>query len=202
MRSQGVRRHDKGDPCAINGFRSAQRRVPPAVNKDPDAGREAPEQDLPELARHSLAGPVKLQLGGMSCTLRCVDDLLPRHSATRHGERPRLSYLPGEVVHFELGGHRWALVAEDADARASADGPGAGGRLHEQLTNRELQIVQFICMGLLTKQVADRLHLSEFTVRSYLKTIYAKLGVRSRGAMVYRYAQALGMPRRDEDSTK
>jgi Bacterial regulatory proteins, luxR family len=41
----------------------------------------------------------------------------------------------------------------------------------------------------LTKQVADRLHLSEFTVRSYLKTIYCKLGVRSRGAMVFRYAQ-------------
>ena len=45
-------------------------------------------------------------------------------------------------------------------------------------------------MGCLTKQVADRLHISEFTVRSYLKTIYCKLGVRSRGAMVYRYAQA------------
>ena len=38
---------------------------------------------------------------------------------------------------------------------------------------------------------ADRMCLSEFTVRSYLKTIYCKLGVRSRGAMVYQYAQAL-----------
>jgi DNA-binding CsgD family transcriptional regulator len=45
-------------------------------------------------------------------------------------------------------------------------------------------------MGLLTKQVADRLQISEFTVRSYLKTIYCKLGVRSRGAMVFRYARA------------
>jgi DNA-binding CsgD family transcriptional regulator len=50
--------------------------------------------------------------------------------------------------------------------------------------------VQLICLGYLTKQVADRLHLSEFTVRSYLKTVYCKLGVRSRGAMVFRYAQA------------
>ena len=43
------------------------------------------------------------------------------------------------------------------------------------------------------KQVADRLHLSEFTVRSYLKTICCKLGVRSRGGMVYAFAKAFGL---------
>jgi DNA-binding NarL/FixJ family response regulator len=47
------------------------------------------------------------------------------------------------------------------------------------------------CNGLLTKQVSARLRISEFTVRSYLKTIYCKLGVRSRGAMVYAYARSL-----------
>jgi DNA-binding NarL/FixJ family response regulator len=45
-------------------------------------------------------------------------------------------------------------------------------------------------MGFLTKQVADRLQISEFTVNSYLKAVYCRLGVRSRGAVVYRYAQA------------
>jgi DNA-binding CsgD family transcriptional regulator len=58
-----------------------------------------------------------------------------------------------------------------------------------------------ICLGCLTKQVADRLHLSEFTVRSYLKTVYCKLGVRSRGAMVFRYAQAFSrLPPVDDDA--
>ena len=45
-------------------------------------------------------------------------------------------------------------------------------------------------MGDVTRQVAYRLHIGEFTVRSYLKTICCKSGVRSRGAMGYRYAQA------------
>ncbi|MBP0618753.1 helix-turn-helix transcriptional regulator [Cupriavidus sp. LEh25] len=45
-------------------------------------------------------------------------------------------------------------------------------------------------MGYLTKQIAGRLHISEFTVRSYLETIYCKLGVRSRAAMVFCYMQA------------
>ena len=62
-----------------------------------------------------------------------------------------------------------------------------------------MEVVHLVCMGLLTKQVAERLHISEFTVRSYLKTIYCKLGVRSRGAMVYAYAQSLSRkPREDE----
>ena len=92
---------------------------------------------------------------------------------------------------------RSGLRRPQATARLLTPGqaaPAPAGRdLRALLTNRELQIVQLICMGLLTKQVADRLRLSEFTVRSYLKTIYCKLGVRSRGGMVYAYARAFGL---------
>jgi DNA-binding NarL/FixJ family response regulator len=133
-------------------------------------------------------------LAGRSCRIVCVDDVLPKHLNTPGGQRVRQCYAADEVVHFQLGGHRWALVLQPA-----ADNPteppepppaSAGPDIHALLTNRELQIVQLICNGLLTKQVSDRLRISEFTVRSYLKTIYCKLGVRSRGAMVYAYAQA------------
>ncbi|HUM91481.1 MAG TPA: LuxR C-terminal-related transcriptional regulator [Candidatus Competibacter sp.] len=43
-------------------------------------------------------------------------------------------------------------------------------------------------MGRLNKQIADRLHISEWTVSTHLRRIFAKLGVRSRAAMVYRCA--------------
>ena len=141
-----------------------------------------------------VAEVTDLRIAGHRCTVLCVDNVIPRHSAARRGGHPRLTYVDSEVVHFELDGHLYALVSEDAPASP----PPAPGRdptvvpddIHKLLTNRELQIVQLICMGCLTKQAADRLHISEYTVRSYLKTIYCKLGVRSRGAMVYRYAQA------------
>lgn len=123
-------------------------------------------------------------IAGQSCTLICVDDVLPQLDSQRTSGRPRMTYADGEVVHFELGGHRFSLVAAPEPACAAP-----AGEIRALLTNRELQIVQLICMGLLSKQVADRLRISEFTVRSYLKTIYCKLGVRSRGAMVYRFAQ-------------
>ena len=138
-----------------------------------------------------VLGLVDLALAGHRCRVLCVDDVLPRHTAARNGSRTRLLYAQGELAHFELGGHIYAIVPQDAEADTCAAGDaGMAGDIRERLTNRELQIVQLICMGCITKQVADRLRISEFTVRSYLKTIYCKLGVRSRGAMVYRYAQA------------
>jgi DNA-binding NarL/FixJ family response regulator len=128
-----------------------------------------------------------LRIGRCECRLVCVDHIVPIHMDGGRSAHPRLVYAAGEVVHFDLDGHRWAIVPEQSLHAADSDAPAD---IHALLTNRELQIVQLICLGCLTKQVADRLHLSEFTVRSYLKTVYCKLGVRSRGAMVFRYAQA------------
>lgn len=148
----------------------------------------------------ALASPVveplaRFELGGHACRIVCVDDQLPTHQAARGQERPRLVYAEHEVAHFQLDGHRYALLEDPpalpADAPVNEFDGVPGDDVFAVLTNRELQIVQLICMGALTKQVADRLRLSEFTVRSYLKTIYCKLGVRSRGAMVYAYAQSL-----------
>jgi DNA-binding CsgD family transcriptional regulator len=129
----------------------------------------------------------RLLIGQRACRLVCVDQVVPMHVDGARGLRPRLVYAAGEIVHFDFDGHRWALVPDGLARPVGADG---AADIHTLLTNRELQIVQLICLGCLTKQVADRLHLSEFTVRSYLKTVYCKLGVRSRGAMVFRYAQA------------
>jgi DNA-binding NarL/FixJ family response regulator len=102
-------------------------------------------------------------------------------------------YFDTELVHFQLGQHRYSLVPCSPSKTEVPEPINANNDPRRVLTNRELQIVQLICMGLLTKQVADRLHLSEFTVRSYLKAIYCKLGVRSRGGMVYAYAQVFGL---------
>ncbi|MGY8525615.1 response regulator transcription factor [Paracidovorax citrulli] len=84
------------------------------------------------------------------------------------------------------------LPSEDARAarRPSFDLQAPTVDMRSTLTVRELQIVQLVCMGCLTKQIAARLHISEFTVRSYLKTIYCKLGVRCRAALVFSYMQA------------
>ena len=128
----------------------------------------------------------EVELGGRRCRLLQVGGL----RAPRGG-----AYGEGEITQFEFEGNYYALIADPVAVPAAAPLPAGEPRpavpdVRSVLTVRELQIVQLVCMGYLTKQIAGRLHISEFTVRSYLKTIYCKLGVRSRAAMVFCYMQA------------
>jgi len=55
------------------------------------------------------------------------------------------------------------------------------------LTRRELEVLRLISAGLTNSQIAERLVISVATVKTYLSTIYDKLGVHSRTAAM-RYA--------------
>jgi DNA-binding CsgD family transcriptional regulator len=48
------------------------------------------------------------------------------------------------------------------------------------LTRREREVAELVAIGLRDAEVATRMYLSPFTVKGYLKSIYRKLGVRSR----------------------
>jgi len=52
--------------------------------------------------------------------------------------------------------------------------------LRRALTNRELDIVRMIALGLRNAEIAGRLRVSEGTVKSHLHHVYEKLGVNSR----------------------
>jgi DNA-binding CsgD family transcriptional regulator len=152
------------------------------------------EQEMDELvAKKDTTRGSSFEIAGTPVRLMSVDDLQPRDVGAARQGRSRKVYVKGEIAHFEFDGHRYALVAEESRLNgASLRGAEPALDGVAQLTNRELQICQLICMGYLTKQVAARLNLSQFTVRSYLKAVYCKLSVRSRGAMVYRFTQVFG----------
>ncbi|HWT25741.1 MAG TPA: response regulator transcription factor [Solirubrobacteraceae bacterium] len=56
--------------------------------------------------------------------------------------------------------------------------------IHSPLTDREWEVVDLVCSGATTDDIARALVLSTETVRSHLKRIYRKLGVRSRAEAV------------------
>jgi DNA-binding CsgD family transcriptional regulator len=45
---------------------------------------------------------------------------------------------------------------------------------------RESELVRLLIRGLPTSELADQLHISEHTVQDHLKSIFDKVGVRSR----------------------
>ncbi|WP_281231393.1 response regulator transcription factor [Thermoleophilum album] len=52
------------------------------------------------------------------------------------------------------------------------------------MTRREVDVARRIARGMTTSKIASDLHLSPHTVRDHVKTIFAKMGVGSRGELV------------------
>jgi DNA-binding CsgD family transcriptional regulator len=136
----------------------------------------------------------KVELAGRMCRVLLVDGMPPCRCEIKGTKRVQLTYAEDEIVHFDFGGHRYVLVADMPGHPGAVPRPDNASAMPSDistmLSGREMEVVHLVCMGLLTKQVAERLNISEFTVRSYLKTIYAKLGVRSRAALVFRFMKA------------
>ena len=53
------------------------------------------------------------------------------------------------------------------------------------LSKRELQVVQFVVQGLTNREIADRLGLSQHTIKNYLFRVFDKLGVSSRVELLF-----------------
>jgi DNA-binding NarL/FixJ family response regulator len=56
----------------------------------------------------------------------------------------------------------------------------AARELARDLSEREIEIVRNVASGARNREVADRLHISEGTVKVHLHNIYEKLGVKTR----------------------
>ncbi|POO55609.1 helix-turn-helix transcriptional regulator [Agrobacterium rosae] len=74
-----------------------------------------------------------------------------------------------------------SVVANRADALAARKNEFSA------LTTREVQILDLLCKGTQNKIIADRLHLSENTVKVHVRNIYKKMNVRNRTEAASRF---------------
>jgi len=58
-----------------------------------------------------------------------------------------------------------------------------------KLTDKESEIIKFVCEGLSNKEIASKLFISEQTVKAHLHRIYQKLGVKNRSHLAVIYSK-------------
>jgi DNA-binding CsgD family transcriptional regulator len=63
------------------------------------------------------------------------------------------------------------------------------------LTSREREIAALVCRGMSTREISERLHITTNTVQEHLKSVFEKVGVRSRRELVTAILQQQYMPR-------
>jgi two-component system nitrate/nitrite response regulator NarL len=77
------------------------------------------------------------------------------------------------------------IVLDDSFAAALLrDTPAAPSDLIESLTPREAEVLQLLTQGLPNKAIAQRLGISDHTVKFHVNAILGKLGVQSRGEAI------------------
>jgi len=85
----------------------------------------------------------------------------------------------------QILGH--ALVVCESQGVAASDRPAerpAPGGEPEGLTPQELKVLKLVGEGLSNRQIAEKMQVAPSTVRSHLKHLYSKLGLRSRSDAV------------------
>jgi len=77
-------------------------------------------------------------------------------------------------------------------AAVSAPAEPAALETPDDLTPREIEVLQLIAEGLTNAEIAERLVVSAATVKSHVNHIFAKIGARDRAqAVVYAYANGI-----------
>jgi two-component system NarL family response regulator len=106
---------------------------------------------------------------------------------------PFITYLQGVMrgeaaVSREMAG---ALLKEFA-RQADPGGTGAGRSAEEALTPRQVEILQLVAEGIPYKEIAERLCLSDHTVKYHIGEIMQRLHLKNR-AQVLAYAARSGL---------
>ena len=107
----------------------------------------------------------------------------------RIGERLRIEVTAVGKGRTQL--HLWREgVPAAVPAAAVQDGEApAPAATSDGLTQREREVALLVADGLRSREVAERLGIASQTVKSHLKTIFDKLGVRNRVELARRLEQ-------------
>jgi DNA-binding NarL/FixJ family response regulator len=85
-----------------------------------------------------------------------------------------------------------AVLDQTPPPRPGEPAPASGASLPDELTPREVEVLKLIAAGLSNNEIADKLVLSNATVKTHINRIFYKTGARDR-AQAVRYAYQHGL---------
>lgn len=117
-----------------------------------------------------------LQAGGSGYILKQV-------SQEKLAEAIRRAYQGEKVIDPELFNHVVSDYARLAQGLTTS-GPQPEQLPSEELTVREREILKYLVQGLTNKEIAAATHLATDTIKTHLRNIYRKLGVKNRSQAI------------------
>ena len=154
-----------------------------------DLGWE-PEEGLDTLEELAL----EPEVGQLSVVALAPDEetAAAAWSVGARGVLPRTAPVERLEVAIQGVAQGLAVIEPELLADVWPAGPPDESDLAEELTPRELEVLQLLAEGLANKTIAQRLAISEHTVKFHVNAIMSKLGAQSRTAAVVR-ATRLGL---------
>ncbi len=155
-------------------------------------GGEAPDLLLLDMKMPGMVGPASV--GAMkarlpACPVVVLSGLVDRDLMVDSINAGASGYIPKKLsgaamlsaLRLVLAGEKFLPVMMlEAPPGEAAGRAAAGPARRDQLTRRERDILMLLKEGLPNKIIANRLALSEVTVKSHLCSIFRKLGVSNR----------------------
>jgi FixJ family two-component response regulator len=114
--------------------------------------------------------------------------------SVRGMKKGAVDFLTKPIRHQDLLDAVAAAIRMDQDRRWETAQVAQLREKYERLTPRERQVMALVTSGLMNKQVANELSISEVTVKMHRGSIMRKLGARSVATLV-RIAEALDIER-------
>jgi DNA-binding CsgD family transcriptional regulator len=132
-----------------------------------------------EFGLRAYAGAQLVTRDGHNLGMLCVLDRRPRAFSAQHLDILKgLADIVVRELEIRLAARETVLaIVKEAQSRAIRSADDGADR---SLSAREREVLQALAEGLTNDEIATRLFVSHDTVKSHLRNIYRKLGVRNR----------------------
>lgn len=148
-------------------------------------------------ARQESPEPCPELLGSLGNSLFALQESGATHPIYEEGKKlqrlleslDQRGRLPGPGKHLLL---EWALRSRQEDLESGSGQEVTAYALREALSPREIEVLALVAKGLSNREIANRIFVTESTVKGHLQHVFAKLGAQRRTEALLR-ARHLGI---------